>query len=141
MLGILLVSHGNLAEGLLSSAKMFFGDDIKQIDTLSLHMQTSIDDFKEELERKVAKLDAGDGVLILADLFGGTPANQSILLQSDRVHVISGANLTMLVEVLGMREGSGPIDFAELARTGQNGIIYTNALSRKDSEDDDSFLD
>lgn len=139
MLGILLVSHGDLADGLLSSAKMFFGDEIENIDTLALRMQTPIEEFQSALAAKVKKLDQGSGVLILADLFGGTPCNQSLLLASDRVHVISGANLTMLLELLGLRAGSDDIDFAQLAQIGKDGIIYTNELSKP--KDDDSFFD
>lgn len=78
MLGVLLVSHGNMAEGMIDSVKMFFGPDLEQIDFLSLKLDMAIDDFKEALTMKLSSLDQGDGVVILTDLLGGTPANQCL---------------------------------------------------------------
>ena len=135
MLGILLVSHGDMAKGLLSSAKMFFGDDIENIDILCLYLDTPVEDFKEELGNKVKRLDDGDGVLILSDLLGGTPCNLSNTLASENVNIISGANLTMLVEVLGMRMCYGTnIDYDKLVETGRAGIIHTNLLNKGSSD-------
>lgn len=144
MLGILLVSHGDMAKGLLSSAKMFFGDDIPHIDTLSLYLDTPVEEFKEKLNEKVSELNDGDGVLILADLFGGTPYNQSISLASGNIHVISGANLAVLVEVLGLRLGSDNINYDELVEAGKSGITHTDLNKSNSSEEvvkPDDFFD
>lgn len=135
MLGILLVSHGNMAEGMLDSAKMFFGTDLEQIDFLTLKLDTAIDDFKESLEVKLASIDKGEGVVVLTDLLGGTPANQCFKLIRKDVIVLTGMNLVILVELMNQRMCSS-FNVEKLIDTAKKGIVCLNDIEAKDVTDD-----
>ena len=122
MKGILLISHGPLAEGYIKTLEMFFGEGIPQLDSHILRKDDAAEDFREQLLKKVDSLDSGDGVLVFADLLGGTPCNQSIFIENPNVTVVAGMNLPMLMECLGMRLG-GTIDIDALIKTGQDGMV------------------
>ncbi|NCB32919.1 MAG: PTS sugar transporter subunit IIA [Erysipelotrichia bacterium] len=130
MEGVVLVSHGSMAEGTANAVKMFFGDEIQQLGVVSLHENVSPDQFRENLKKEIEKQDSGDGVLVLADLLGGTPANQAALLASENVRIITGLSMTILLEVLGSRT-SGSVDIAQLVETGKSGIVFLNELLNK----------
>ena len=104
MIGIVLISHGPLASGLLQAAEMIAGEQ-SQVAVLELQPAQEMDQFREAMEQAVARVDSGDGVLIVADLFGGSPANTSAYLLRPGVEVVCGANLPMLLEVLTLRDG------------------------------------
>ena len=128
MVGIVLISHGDMAKGMLNSAGMFFGEaELSQVATVSLYPADSPEDFDVKLTEAIATCDTGDGVIVMADLLGGTPCNRAAYKCSDKVRVITGMNLSMLVEMLGLRLG-GDIDVDSLIRTGQDGIINYNKL-------------
>ncbi|MCH1942344.1 PTS sugar transporter subunit IIA [Holdemania massiliensis] len=127
MIGIILVSHGKMAEGIINSATLFFGDKIEQMAAVSLQLEDTPDDFLERLKAQIVQNDTGEGVLILADLLGGTPCNLAATLMNEHIHIISGMNLGLILEVLGLRE-SGNLDWNELAETAKNGIMHLNTL-------------
>ncbi len=107
MVGILVVSHEPLASALLESAKMIMGDTLPQCDAHTLILGQDLDAFESELLRKAAMLDGGEGVLVLADLFAGTPANTAMRAMRERtLALVSGVNLGMLIEALSCREGA-----------------------------------
>lgn len=135
MLGILLISHGKMAEGMKDSLSMFFGNDIPQLDTLALRMDSSAVEFGQEIRQKVAELDTGDGVLIFADVLGGTPCNQALQIVNEKVHLIVGMNLPMLMELLGIRE-SQEIDVAAVVESGKNAVIDAGAMLMSDSNEE-----
>jgi len=103
VIGIVLISHGPLATGLLKAAEMIAGPQ-QAVAVLELQLAQEMDQFREEMEQAVARVDGGQGVLIIADLFGGSPANTSAYLLRPGVDVVCGASLPMLLEVLAMRE-------------------------------------
>ena len=127
MKGILLISHGKMAEGTLDSITVFFGDQIEKIDYLSLAHKDSPEFFLEQLELKLSELDSGDGVVVFADLLGGTPANVTARLLSNKVDLISGMNLGMIMEFLGLRS-SGDVDLEGILDAGRNNIQHINKL-------------
>ena len=114
MIGILLISHGDMAKGMISSASMLY-PDIAQVDALGLMPQDNPDDFQVELEKKVAELDTGQGVYILCDLMGGTPGNRAAYVIGDKVRLLAGMSLPMLLALLFAREGTD--DFDEITET------------------------
>jgi PTS system fructose IIA component. len=128
VIGIVLISHGPLATGLLQAAEMIAGPQ-PAVAVLELEPAQEMDEFREKMERAVASVDQGQGVLILADLFGGSPANTSAYLLRPGVDVVCGANLPMLLEVLAMREIQ---DLAQLAATaveaGASGAVRLAAM-------------
>lgn len=130
MKGILLVSHGKLSEGMKDSLQLFSGK-LEQLDSLSLNAEQDIQEFGNQLKEKVDMLDSGQGVVIFCDLAFGTPSNVSAqLLKSpeykDRVQIVSGMNLPMVLEFIHQR--TGEIDFSDLIQIGKEGIIDFNEL-------------
>lgn len=139
MIGILLISHGNMASGISSSLKMFFGSEIPQLETLCLSENTNPDTFGEEIGKKIRQLDTGDGVVIFADLIGGTPCNQAFRYISSKVTLIGGMNLPVIMEFLGQRMNDIDIntfDFSSLLDTGRSALNKCELII---SEDDEEF--
>ena len=93
MKGILLISHGPLAEGMLKTAEIFFGENIPQMKAVVLNTQDDPEDFRTRLQEAVKEVDTGEGVLVFADLLGGTPCNQSAFVLNEQVTVLTGMNL------------------------------------------------
>ena len=114
MIGFLVVSHGDLAQGLRTAIEMIVGEkpDIKYA---IFPPDESPDDFKEKVETELATLDLKSGVVIFSDLLGGTPFNicAKIALENERIELISGFNLGMVIEAITVRE---EMEFQELIR-------------------------
>ena len=132
MIGVLAISHGKMAEGMLDAAHMFFGEDLPGVEALCFMSSDNPEDFDVKLKDAVARVNTGDGVIIFADLMGGTPANRSMYVLGDDVQVITGANMTMMLELLGTRLAEGTKVSKELVEqlqeTGRTGIVNINAL-------------
>ena len=132
MIGVLAISHGKMAEGMLDAAHMFFGDDLPGVEALCFMSSDNPEDFDVKLKDAVARVNTGDGVIIFADLMGGTPANRSMYVLGDDVQVLTGANMTMMLELLGTRLADGTKVSKELVEqlqeTGRTGIVNINAL-------------
>lgn len=120
MKGILLASHGPLAEGMLQTSKLFFGDQ-EQLEALCLKAEDNPDEFVDVLKSAIERLDTGEGVIVFVDLLFGSPCNCMARTLTDNVEVITGMNLSMLLELLGSRE-MGTVDVDYLTQTGKDGI-------------------
>ncbi|MBP3465410.1 MAG: PTS sugar transporter subunit IIA [Angelakisella sp.] len=106
MVGVLLIAHGALAQSLVESAKMIMGDDIPNYRALQLEIGADLEQYKSDFLTAVRELNTGDGVLVLADLFAGTPANTALQnLRQEGYGLLTGANLAMVVEALSNRDG------------------------------------
>lgn len=125
MIAILLISHGVLAKGMVETVQVFFGDDIPAFDFLLLQSQEDPEDFRNALLKKIKQIDQQEGVVILADLFGGTPCNQTAFILNETISVLSGMNLAMVMEALAMRS-SGTICLQQLEEAAKQGIINFN---------------
>ena len=130
MKGIILASHGRLAEGLLDTLTIFSGEP-QQIRALCLLPGEEITDFMKTLEEAIQKVDTGDGVVIFCDLLFGSPCNCSARLLQDPVYaekisVITGMNLCMVLEYIGSREAG--MKREALVNTGQQGIVDFNKM-------------
>jgi mannose/fructose/sorbose-specific phosphotransferase system IIA component len=132
MLGIVIASHGPLAEGMVKSAEMFYGSEIPALTYECLKADQGPDEFGKLLEKDIEKVDQGDGVVLLVDVFGGTPANQAAAL-TDRATVIAGMNFPILLELLGSRQFADEIP--DLIETGKSSIISVNAKIQERNED------
>lgn len=105
MVGIILASHGQFAEGILQSGSMIFGEQ-ENVKAVVLQPSEGPDDLRAKLEEAVASFDNQDEVLFLVDLWGGTPFNQSNTLfeeHKDKWAIVSGLNLPMLIEAYASR--------------------------------------
>lgn len=126
MKGVLLISHGEMAVGMLDSIS-FFMPDIPQLGALVLKVDDSPEEFRELVEKKITELDSGDGVIIFADMLGGTPANQSAYLMSEQIDIITGMSLNMVLECLALRELDN-LSITQICQVGKGGISHLNKL-------------
>ena len=112
-IGIIVVSHCNLAAELVRVAELIVGP-LVNCKSICFDSHQAVDEMTRQLRAGIKEVDAGKGVLILTDLFGGTPANISLAFLGPKVEVICGANLPMLIKLAGSRQSE---NLAELAST------------------------
>jgi mannose PTS system EIIA component len=130
MIGVLVVSHGAIAEALLSSAEQILGAKQSQVAALGVSRNDDPDRVQEKARALLARLDQGQGVLVLADMFGATPCNVAARLLADgRVEGVSGVSLPMLVRVLSGRNGSLPAAVQRALSGGADGVVHMNSDS------------
>lgn len=99
MIGLILVTHGRLAEEFLVALEHVVGPQT-QIATVCIGPRDDMEERRKEIATAIRQVDTGKGVVVLSDLFGGTPSNLAIsLLDSGRVEVIAGVNLPMLIRL------------------------------------------
>jgi PTS system mannose-specific IIA component len=104
MLGLLVVTHGRLAEELVDAARTIVGD-VEAFEALSLGWHVEVDDASRTIEDAMRRVDQGEGVLLLTDMFGGTPTNLALTLhEHGRIEIVTGVNLPMLIKFAGLRE-------------------------------------
>ena len=101
MTGILIISHYTLAQSIKDTVSVIIGEK-DNVKTLSINKNDKMEDFSDKLKKEVETLNSGDGVLILADMFGGTPCNVSLSLfgNSADVGIITGVNLPLVIEAV-----------------------------------------
>ena len=127
MIGILIVTHGEIGTSLLDSASQILGARPQQVATLSVWRQDDPDDLVLRARELMDGIDAGDGVLILTDIFGATPGNVvSKLLQDGKVEGVSGVSLPMLLRVLTGRDGSIAAAVQRALSGGAEGLVHMN---------------
>jgi mannose PTS system EIIA component len=127
MIGVLIVTHGEIGTALLESARQILGVEVPQVGTLSVWRQDDPDDLILRARELVEGIDAGDGVLILTDIFGATPGNVvSRLLEDGRIEGVSGVSLPMLLRVLTSRNGSLPAAVQRAKSGGADGVVHMN---------------
>jgi mannose PTS system EIIA component len=132
-IGVVVVTHGQLASELLNAAEMIVGD-LPGFAAVSIGWHDEVSIAREEIARAIAKVDAGGGVLLLTDMFGGTPANLGLsFLDAGRIEVVTGVNLPMLIK---LAKAPGESDVLELARRlcehGRTAIRVASDLLRAD---------
>lgn len=123
-IGVVLAGHGNLAQELAATAEMIVGHG-DGIATVDLSPGTGLDGLDRLMRQAVDRVDEGLGVLVLVDLFGGTPSNAAALgIRERKVEVVAGVNLPMLLEVLTHRDsGLTLTSLSEIAvRAGRSGV-------------------
>jgi PTS system ascorbate-specific IIA component len=127
MIGVLIVTHGEIGTSLLDSTAQILGARPAQTATLSVWRQDDPDDLVLRARELMEQIDAGDGVLILTDLFGATPGNVvSRLLEDGRVEGVSGVSLPMLLRVLTSRNGSIAAAVQRALSGGSEGLVHMN---------------
>jgi mannose PTS system EIIA component len=133
MIGVLITTHGNLGTELIKAAELIRGS-LKGIVHVSVDQTKGVEDLKKEISTGIKKLDQGQGVLILTDLFGGTPSNISLsFLKEGKVEVITGVNLPMLLKLPDIREGASLKEFAQYIKDYgiKNISVASEILSKK----------
>ncbi len=130
MIGIVLVTHGRLAEELRAAA-FTIQPDISRIVAVALEWNQTGEDARERIGRGLAEADEGDGALILTDMFGGTPTNLTLsFLQKDRVEIVTGVNLPMVLKCASLQKGArSVVEMAHIVRDrGQRSIYVASDL-------------
>ena len=103
MIGLILVSHRHLAEEMKAVMEHVVGPQ-ENVETVSIFPADDMEQRRTEIQEKIAKVDSGDGVIVLTDMFGGTPSNLAIsMMTQDNVEVLAGMNLPMLIKLAQVR--------------------------------------
>ena len=127
MIGLVLVTHGKLAEEFRHAVEHVVGPQ-KLIETVSIGPEDDMDQRRQDILDSVARADDGNGVIILTDMFGGTPSNLAIsVMNNGPIEVIAGVNLPMLIKLAGVR-GENNMDKA-LQDASDAGRKYINVAS------------
>jgi PTS system mannose-specific IIA component len=131
MIGVVVVTHGHLATELLNAAETIVGD-LPRFTALSIGWHEDVRDAREEIAQAIERVRGDSGVLVLTDMFGGTPTNLGLtFLEHGRVEVISGVNLPMLIKVASMTDRVDLLEVArELREHGRNAIWVASDLLR-----------
>ena len=104
MIGLVLVTHGRLAAEFVVAMEHVVGRQ-ERIEPICIGPEDDIEGRRNDIAKAIEKVDSGDGVIVLTDLFGGTPSNLAIsLMKSENVEVIAGVNLPMLIRLEGARK-------------------------------------
>ncbi len=107
MTGILVVTHSQLGNALIEAAEFILGSKPKAVEPVSIDLNENADKLREKIADSIKKVNNDKGVLILTDMFGGTPSNLSYsFLEEGHVEVLSGVNLPVLIKAINMREKS-----------------------------------
>lgn len=133
MVGLVVASHGRLAEELVSTAEQIVGK-LPAVATCNIEPGTPVEELRAKMKQAVARVDDGEGVIILADLFGGTPCKESLMMcQRMNLEVLAGVNLPMLLKANSLRSEqlSLPEMANQLASYGQRNITCASALLRE----------
>lgn len=100
MIGVVVVTHCRLGEELIAAAKLVIGEELRQFEPVSIDPKEGSEEIREKIIRAIRKVDEGSGVLILTDMYGGTPSNISLsFLEEKKIEVITGVNLPMLLKL------------------------------------------
>jgi PTS system mannose-specific IIA component len=130
MIGIVIATHSQLGDALIDTAEFIIGKRPETTVSVSMNLHENVDKLREKMVKGIKMVDQNAGVLILTDMFGGTPSNLSYsFLEEGRVEVISGVNLPMLIKALDSREKTELSQLAkELEAFGKKSISLASGI-------------
>ena len=131
MIGLLVVAHAGLARELLTAAEMIVGE-IEMAEAIGISPNDQVDGIREAIAGAISRI-GGDGVLIMTDMFGGTPSNMGLsFLEENRVEVLTGVNLPMVIKFAADRGRYGVAELAEkLQKCGRESISVAGDYLKK----------
>lgn len=135
MIGVIVVTHGQLATELVNAAEMIVGD-LPQFTAVSIGWHEDVNDAREDIAQAIERVRGDAGVLILTDMFGGTPSNLGMtFLEANRVEVITGVNLPMLIKLASIRTSRDLLAAArEMRDHGRTAIWVASDLLRSEKK-------
>ena len=136
MIGVVVVTHGQLATELLNAAEIIVGD-LPRFAAVSIGWHDDVSDAREDIAQAIERVRGdGGGVLIVTDMFGGTPSNLAMtFIEVNQVEVITGVNLPMLIKLAGLRSSSDLLGVArEMRDHGRAAIWVASDLLREKSD-------
>jgi PTS system mannose-specific IIA component len=131
VIGVVVITHGQLATELVNSAEMIVGD-LPHFTAVSIGWHDDVNDAREDIAQAIERVRGDGGVLLLTDMFGGTPSNLGMtFLEKDRLEVITGVNLPMLIKLAGKTRSSDLLAVAqEMREHGRNAIWVASDFLR-----------
>ncbi|QYJ08101.1 PTS sugar transporter subunit IIA [Qipengyuania flava] len=135
MIGMILVTHGKLAEHFIDAMEHVVGKQ-EGVATICIGPNDDMEQRRQDIADAIKEVDTGKGAIILTDLFGGTPSNLAIsLLDTGHVEVIAGINLPMLIRLAGARKSMGVVEAVNAAQTaGRNYITVASEFLGQELE-------
>ncbi len=129
MIGLLIITHGRLAREILGAAEFIIGA-IEAVECISIDAMKDSGKLGDMIKERIDSLDQGQGVLVLTDMFGGTPSNLALsFLQKNTVEIVTGLNLPMVIAIAQNREGHSLAEIADMAKTaGKRSISLASEL-------------
>lgn len=128
MIGMVLVTHGRLAEEFIAATEHVVGAQ-QNIQAVCIGPDDDMEQRRLEILDAVKAVDTGDGVVLLTDMFGGTPSNLAIsIMEKGKVEVIAGINLPMLIKLASVRQATGLEEAVDAAK--EAGLKYINVASQ-----------
>ena len=129
MIGVIVVTHGQLANELVNAAQTIVGE-LPQLAAVSIGWHDDPTIAREAISGAIVRLRSPEGILILTDMFGGTPSNLGLtFLESNRVEIITGVNLPMLIKLAHLQSSSDLLAVArEIREVGRNAIWVASDL-------------
>jgi PTS system mannose-specific IIA component len=133
MIGVVVVTHGQLATELVNAAEMIVGE-LPRFTAVSIGWHDDVNDAREDIAQAIERVRGEHGVLLLTDMFGGTPSNLGMtFLEQDRLEVVTGVNLPMLIKLAGLRQSADLLAVArQLRDDGRSAIWLASDLLRSE---------
>jgi PTS system mannose-specific IIA component len=130
MIGIVIVTHRKLGDALIDAAEFIVGGKVEAVTPVSIDLNESVDVLRNKIIKGIKQVKSDEGVLILTDMFGGTPSNLSYsFLDEGHVEVISGVNLPILIKAIDSRKKSELTKLAEcLEEYGKKSISLASGI-------------
>ena len=130
MIGILVATHNQLGDALIESAGFIIGGRPKALESISIDLNQNAESLRKKIADTIKKVDQKDGILILTDMFGGTPSNLSYsFLEEGRIEVLSGVNLPILIQAVNNRDKMNLADLGtNLEKFGKKSISLASGI-------------
>jgi PTS system mannose-specific IIA component len=130
MIGLVIVTHSGLGEALIEAAESIVDGPLGAATTVSVDLRQSAEQMREKIGTGIKAVDQGEGVLILTDMFGGTPSNLSLsFLEEGRIEVLTGVNLPVVIRAAKMRKDKNLSELAEsLQAYGRKSISLASSV-------------
>ena len=129
MIGVVVVTHGQLATELVNAAETIVGD-LPNFTAVSIGWHEDVQDAREAIAGAIARVTQPGGVVLVTDMFGGTPSNLGItFLEQDKVEIVTGVNLPMLIKAASLKDATSLTEVARTLREhGKNAIWVASDL-------------
>ncbi|MEK6193481.1 MAG: PTS fructose transporter subunit IIA [Deltaproteobacteria bacterium] len=133
MIGITIVTHRQLGDALIDAAGFILGNQPEAVISVSIDINDKVDALRSDIAKAIKQVQHKEGVLILTDMFGGTPSNLSYsFLEEGKVEVISGVNLPVLIKAVGSRDKMPLSDLAvHLETYGKKSISMASGILKR----------
>ena len=130
MIGLVIVTHSGLGEALVEAGESILEGPIDAVTSVSVDLRQSAKKMREKIHTAIKAVDKGKGVLILTDMFGGTPSNLSLsFLEEGRIEVLTGVNLPVVIRAAKMRKDNSLDELAESLQTyGKKSISLASSV-------------